>query len=246
MARCSGIALDRRVSYTPLLCCQARLSLISERYFESAPTDGLIDISLSLSTISSWRLPVADVVERLEAQARQQRRVADDDRDPLQAVADVARGGEALGDRQARCPRARRRTRRAPTRCGAGSRRRRRSGAGCGTGRAGPVSSLWAYAWWPVSHTIRSRGDSSSRWSASVISTTPSDEPRWPPVAATVRMIVSRSSSASCVELARRTGHGGRRAPGGGRGSARAGAPGSAGVRWDGRAGGVMRSLRWW
>src|SRR5450756_2854465 len=33
-------------------CCQAVESLISERYFESAPTEGLIDISLSLRTMS--------------------------------------------------------------------------------------------------------------------------------------------------------------------------------------------------
>jgi nucleoside-diphosphate-sugar epimerase len=32
---------------------------------------------------------------------------------------------------------------------------------------------LCAYAWWPVSQTIRSRGDSSSRWRAIVSSTTP-------------------------------------------------------------------------
>ena len=44
---------------------------------------------------------MADVVERLEAQARQERRVADDDRDPLQRVADVAGGREALRDREA-------------------------------------------------------------------------------------------------------------------------------------------------
>jgi hypothetical protein len=44
---------------------------------------------------------MADVVERLEAEAGHERRVADDDRDPFGAVTDVARGGEALGDRQA-------------------------------------------------------------------------------------------------------------------------------------------------
>ena len=42
-----------------------------------------------------------DVVERLEGEARHQCRVADDDRDPLVPVADVARRGEAFGDRQA-------------------------------------------------------------------------------------------------------------------------------------------------
>ena len=46
------------------------------------------------------RLALADVVERLERQPAHQRRVADDDRDPLEPVAQVARLGEALGDRQ--------------------------------------------------------------------------------------------------------------------------------------------------
>ena len=50
-----------------------------------------------------------------------------------------------------------------------------------------------------------------------MISTTPSEEPRWPPVAATVRMIVSRISVASCSSSAserpRRSA-----GPGGGRG----------------------------
>ena len=46
-------------------------------------------------------LALADVVERLERQAAHQRRVADDDRDPLEAVAQVAGLGQALGDRQA-------------------------------------------------------------------------------------------------------------------------------------------------
>ena len=45
-------------------------------------------------------LALADVVERLERQAAHQRGVADDDGDPLEAVAEVARLGEALGDRQ--------------------------------------------------------------------------------------------------------------------------------------------------
>ena len=47
------------------------------------------------------RLALADVVERLERQAAHQRRVADHDRDPLQAVTEIARLGEPLGDRQA-------------------------------------------------------------------------------------------------------------------------------------------------
>ena len=47
-------------------------------------------------------LALADVVERLEREAAHEGRVADDDRDPLEAVAHVARLGEALGDREAR------------------------------------------------------------------------------------------------------------------------------------------------
>ena len=44
---------------------------------------------------------MADVVEGLEREPRQQRRVADDDRDPFERVPQVAGGGEALGDREA-------------------------------------------------------------------------------------------------------------------------------------------------
>ncbi len=44
---------------------------------------------------------MADVVERLERQPAHQRGVADDDRDPLEPVAQVARLGQPLGDRQA-------------------------------------------------------------------------------------------------------------------------------------------------
>ena len=45
-------------------------------------------------------LALADVVERLERQAAHQRRVTDDDRDALHAVAQVARLGQPLGDRE--------------------------------------------------------------------------------------------------------------------------------------------------
>jgi hypothetical protein len=44
---------------------------------------------------------VADVVEGLEREAAHERRVADDDGDPLEAVTKVAGGSEALGDREA-------------------------------------------------------------------------------------------------------------------------------------------------
>ena len=50
---------------------------------DSPPTDGLMLISLSLSTISSGCLSVPEVVERLHRQARADGRVADADRDPL-------------------------------------------------------------------------------------------------------------------------------------------------------------------
>ena len=45
-------------------------------------------------------LALADVVEGLEGQAAHQRGIADDDRDALQAVAQVAGLGQTLGDRQ--------------------------------------------------------------------------------------------------------------------------------------------------
>jgi hypothetical protein len=48
------------------------------------------------------RLALADVVESLERQAAHQCRVAHDDRDPLQPVAEVAGLGEPFRDRQAR------------------------------------------------------------------------------------------------------------------------------------------------
>ena len=47
-------------------------------------------------------LALADVVERLEREPAHQGGVADDDGDPLEAVPDVARLGEALGDREPR------------------------------------------------------------------------------------------------------------------------------------------------
>ena len=47
-------------------------------------------------------LPLADVVERLEAQAARDRGIADDDRNSLRAVTQVARRSEPLPDRQAR------------------------------------------------------------------------------------------------------------------------------------------------
>ena len=48
------------------------------------------------------RLALADVVERFEREPAHERRIADDDGDPLETVAQVAGFGEALRDRQAR------------------------------------------------------------------------------------------------------------------------------------------------
>src|SRR6267378_6606483 len=60
----------------------------------------------------------------------------------------------------------------------------------------GRVSSLWTYAWWPVSQRRRSLGLSNTRWSARVSSTTPRLGPRWPPVLETVATRNWRISSA--------------------------------------------------
>ena len=80
---------------------QAGDSLIWLRYWLNAPTVGQIHISLSLSTMSSCvpRWPMS--LSASSAEPAHERRVADDDRDPLDAVAQVARQGQALGDRQA-------------------------------------------------------------------------------------------------------------------------------------------------
>ena len=48
------------------------------------------------------RAPVAEVVQRLQREAAHEGRVADDHRDPLHAVPDVTRGGEACRDRETR------------------------------------------------------------------------------------------------------------------------------------------------
>src|SRR2546426_12444551 len=48
------------------------------------------------------RLTMADVIERLEAEAAHERRVADHDRDPLLTGSEIPRGGETLGDREPR------------------------------------------------------------------------------------------------------------------------------------------------
>ena len=51
-----------------------------------------------------------------------------------------------------------------------------------GISRRRPVSILCTYAWWPTSYTILSSGAPKTCSSAVVSSTTPSDEPRCPPV----------------------------------------------------------------
>ncbi len=80
-----------------------------------------------------------------------------------------------------------RRTRRSRRGCSRPSRGRTRRVRGSPTGRppgAGsakssrrPVSSLWTYAWWPVSHRMMSWGESNTRCRARVISTAPRLEP---------------------------------------------------------------------
>ncbi len=62
---------------------------------------------------------------------------------------------------------------------------------------ARPVTILWTYAWCPTSHSSRSRGESKTRCSARVSSTTPGLGPRCPPVAATCRIRNSRIFPAS-------------------------------------------------
>ena len=84
-----------------MLCRHALDSLICERYFENAPTVGLIDISLSLTTISIcvWRWPMSLSASSdsplISAASPTTTAIRSS------AVAHVARLGEALGDRQA-------------------------------------------------------------------------------------------------------------------------------------------------
>ena len=83
-------------------CCQALDSLISERYFENAPTVGLIDISLSLTTISIcvWRWPMSLSASRdsplISAASPTTTAIA------LEPVPQVARLRQAFRDRQPR------------------------------------------------------------------------------------------------------------------------------------------------
>ena len=63
---------------------------------------------------------------------------------------------------------------------GSGSRTARPSAAAGRSRPARPVTILWTYAWWPVSHRIRSCGESNTRCSARVSSTAPRLGPRWP------------------------------------------------------------------
>ena len=74
--------------------------MICDRYFENAPTVGLIDISLSLTTISIWVLRWPMSFRASSDRPRHQRSVTDDDRDALHAVPQVACLGQAFGDRE--------------------------------------------------------------------------------------------------------------------------------------------------
>ena len=64
-----------------------------------------------------------------------------------------------------------------------------------------PVSSLCTYDWWPVSKMIGSFGESKTRCSAIVSSTTPRFGPRCPPVRETFSTRNARISAASSLEL---------------------------------------------
>ena len=63
-----------------------------------------------------------------------------------------------------------------------------------------PVTILWTYTWWLTSQSMRSLGESNCRCSASVSSTTPRFEARWPPppIPWIVLTSSSRISPASC------------------------------------------------
>ena len=83
------------------------------------------------------RPAMADVVERLERQPAHERRVADDHRDPLEPVTQVARLGQPFGDRQAGPGVSAVEHVVRPTRTVAGTRRRHRAGAACRSAPAG-------------------------------------------------------------------------------------------------------------
>ena len=129
----TGIAPQNR-SQADLLVCHAPESLIFERYVENAPTVALIDISLSLSTISigvrRWPMSLSASSERPAMSAASPTTTAIRS---LRAL-DVARGREALGDGQARARMAAVEDVVLALATGAGSRRRRRSGGACRTG----------------------------------------------------------------------------------------------------------------
>ena len=157
------------------------------------------------------RAPVADVVERLERHAAHEGRVADHDSDALVRATHLAGERKPLRDGQAGAGVAAVEDVVRALRCAAGNRRHRPAGAACRSRSSRPVSSLCAYAWWPVSHTILSVGLFSRRCRVTVSSTTPSELPRWPPVFATVPMIVPRisaHSSMSCSSLSLRRSRG--------------------------------------
>ena len=143
------------------------------------------------------RLALADVVEGLERQTAHQRGVADDDRDPLQPVAQVARLGQALGDRQAGPGVAA--VEHVVLRLGAARETadRRPAGEAC---RSDPVARSGACAGRPGGRCPRRSGRAATR---AVDAGRSSARRRRAtsrggrPVTATVRMIVSRISAAS-------------------------------------------------
>lgn len=54
------------------------------------------------------------------------------------------------------------------------------------------------YTWWPTSQRILSSGVLKTWCRATVSSTTPRLDPKWPPVLETVKMVSDRTSSESC------------------------------------------------
>ena len=163
-----------------------------------APTVGEMLISLSLSTMSSrvprWPMSLSASNERPVMSAASPTTTA------IRSwrAAHVARQGEALADGDARCRRGRRRTRRGGSRCAAGSRPCRPSGAASGS-RPGGRSAACGRT--PGGRCPTRCGRSGCRAADAARPSAPrrpSELPRWPPVSATVLMMVWRISSHSC------------------------------------------------
>ena len=143
------------------------------------------------------RPAMADVVERLERQAADQRRVTDDDRDALVGAAAVARQRQALGDRQAGAGVAAIEDvvlALAPAREAAHAAQLAQRAE---VGRAGPSAACGRTPGGrcptPACRSDCRAADAARRSARR----RPSELPRWPPVLATVWMIVPRSSAHS-------------------------------------------------